>query len=115
MVSQVLCRLTLRYKYSSCIILRRLDTAKMTGTANEEFGEDKKHHATVMSETSSSLGDDAPKNEELAITRRKVDWRLIPTLGAVFGIAIVSRNNLSHAAIAGMLVDLDKTTGNGYK
>ncbi|TXT04716.1 uncharacterized protein COLE_07535 [Cutaneotrichosporon oleaginosum] len=51
-------------------------------------------------------------------TRRKIDWRLIPVLGAVYSISLIDRNNLSFARAANnlqMMKDLQMTTANnGY-
>jgi hypothetical protein len=33
--------------------------------------------------------------------RHRVDWRLIPALGAMYGISLMDRKNVSNAAIAG--------------
>ncbi|KAF2023901.1 hypothetical protein EK21DRAFT_19227, partial [Setomelanomma holmii] len=44
----------------------------------------------------------------------KVDWRLIPALGAMYGISLMDCKNVSNAAIAGMLKNLDMGKGYGY-
>lgn len=46
--------------------------------------------------------------------RHKIDARLIPALASMYAICLLDRNNLSNAAIAGMLVELKLVTGNGY-
>lgn len=46
--------------------------------------------------------------------RHRIDWRLIPALGAMYGISLMDRKNVSNAAIAGMLKDLKMTRGYGY-
>jgi MFS family permease len=46
--------------------------------------------------------------------RRKVDWRLIPILGALYSIAGLDRVNLSNARVAGMNKDLRFDIGNRY-
>lgn len=46
--------------------------------------------------------------------RHAIDWRLIPALGAMYGISLMDRKNVSNAAIAGMLVDLKMGRGMGY-
>ena len=46
--------------------------------------------------------------------RHAIDWRLIPALGAMYGISLMDRKNVSNAAIAGMLVDLNMRRGMGY-
>ncbi|CAN9254435.1 unnamed protein product [Alternaria alternata] len=46
--------------------------------------------------------------------RHRVDWRLIPALGAMYGISLMDRKNVSNAAIAGMLSDLRMSRGYGY-
>ncbi|KAF1358866.1 MFS general substrate transporter [Lizonia empirigonia] len=43
-----------------------------------------------------------------------IDWRLIPALGAMYGISLMDRKNVSNAAIAGMLVDLKMGRGMEY-
>ncbi|OAG40778.1 hypothetical protein AYO21_05076 [Fonsecaea monophora] len=45
---------------------------------------------------------------------RKIDWRLIPILGALYSIALIDRVNISNARIAGMGEDLDLDVGNRY-
>lgn len=49
-----------------------------------------------------------------ARVRHRIDWRLIPALGLMYGISLMDRKNVSNAAIAGMLVDLDMRHGVGY-
>lgn len=46
--------------------------------------------------------------------RHRIDWRLLPALAAMYAICLLDRNNLSNAAIAGMLVELKLTSGVGY-
>ncbi|PSN69119.1 MFS general substrate transporter [Corynespora cassiicola Philippines] len=46
--------------------------------------------------------------------RHTIDWRLIPALGAMYGISLMDRKNVSNAAIAGMLTDLKMSRGVGY-
>lgn len=54
-------------------------------------------------------------DEKLAAgIRRRVDWRLIPALGAMYGISLMDRKNVSNAAIAGMLTDLNMSRGMAY-
>ncbi|KAL7276237.1 hypothetical protein RUND412_000773 [Rhizina undulata] len=44
----------------------------------------------------------------------KVDWRLLPIMGALYSVALIDRGNISNAAIAGMLVDLELSVGSRY-
>jgi hypothetical protein len=46
--------------------------------------------------------------------RRRIDLRLIPCLGAIYGISLMDRKNVSNAAIAGMTTDLGLGTGYRY-
>lgn len=87
----------------------------MTDIAKAQQGAEKEHYATEIEKASPVPSEDAVDTKELATIRHKVDWRLIPALGAMYGIALMDRNNLPNAAIAGMLVDLNMTTGPGYK
>ncbi|CAI6101051.1 unnamed protein product, partial [Clonostachys chloroleuca] len=52
--------------------------------------------------------------EEIKRIHRRIDLRLLPALGLMYGISLMDRTNVSHAAIAGMFDDLDLNTGYGY-
>ncbi|GAA6037418.1 hypothetical protein JCM8097_008561 [Rhodosporidiobolus ruineniae] len=45
---------------------------------------------------------------------RKVDWRLIPILSAIYAISLIDRTNISVARVAGMGRDLQLTVGERY-
>jgi hypothetical protein len=45
---------------------------------------------------------------------RKIDWRLLPILGALYSIALIDRVNISAARIAGMELDLRLDLGSRY-
>ena len=45
---------------------------------------------------------------------RKVDYRLIPPLAFLYAIALIDRNNLPNARLAGMDKDLGLSIGNRY-
>ena len=51
---------------------------------------------------------------QAASIRRRIDFRLIPALGFMYGISLMDRKNVSNAAIAGMRVDLDLLEGYRY-
>lgn len=65
-------------------------------------------------ENASTSSEQSFDKEKAAKIRHRVDWRLIPALGAMYGISLMDRKNVSNAAIAGMLRDLNMTTGPGY-
>jgi len=46
--------------------------------------------------------------------RHRVDWRLIPALGLMYGISLMDRKNVSNAYIAGMRSDLKLTISYRY-
>ncbi|OJD23005.1 hypothetical protein ACJ73_05645 [Blastomyces percursus] len=52
--------------------------------------------------------------KEAAAIRRRIDFRLIPALGLMYGISLMDRKNVSNAAIAGMRNDLDLLQGYRY-
>ncbi|OAT12085.1 phthalate transporter [Blastomyces gilchristii SLH14081] len=52
--------------------------------------------------------------KEAAAIRRRIDFRLIPALGLMYGISLMDRKNVSNAAIAGMRKDLDLLQGYRY-
>ena len=45
---------------------------------------------------------------------RKIDYRLIPPLAFLYAIALVDRNNLPNARLAGMDQELGISIGNRY-
>jgi hypothetical protein len=47
--------------------------------------------------------------------RRRIDLRLIPCLGLMYGISLMDRKNVSNAYIAGMRTDLDLSVGYRYR
>jgi hypothetical protein len=63
---------------------------------------------------SSSTSSDTFDTKLAAKLRHRVDWRLIPALGAMYGISLMDRKNVSNAAVAGMLKDLNMSRGMGY-
>ncbi|KIX07327.1 uncharacterized protein Z518_01980 [Rhinocladiella mackenziei CBS 650.93] len=62
------------------------------------------------------LNGDVPSYDHHTESRlmRKVDWRLLPILGALYSIALIDRVNISNARVAGMGVDLNLQVGNRY-
>lgn len=52
--------------------------------------------------------------QEIRRMKRQIDWRVIPSLGLMFGISLMDRSNVSNAAIAGMREDLHLETGYRY-
>lgn len=74
-------------------------------------------HEKGFATPSSTLHSEAPFTIDPKISARlwhAIDWRLIPALGAMYGISLMDRKNVSNAAIAGMLVDLKMGRGMGY-
>jgi MFS family permease len=67
----------------------------------------------VDSENSNQAKIDAFTPEEQKKIIRKVDLRLIPTLGFMYCVSLMDRTNLGVAMVAGMGVDL-KLTGERY-
>ncbi|KAH7371176.1 major facilitator superfamily domain-containing protein [Pyrenochaeta sp. MPI-SDFR-AT-0127] len=45
---------------------------------------------------------------------RKIDWRLLPILGALYSISFIDRGNIGVARVAGMGQDLQLQIGNRY-
>lgn len=52
--------------------------------------------------------------KERARIRRTVDYRILPILGLMLGIALMDRSNVANAAIAGMRQDLELSVGYRY-
>jgi sugar phosphate permease len=81
------------------------------------YAEEKGNVAAIERVESETLGNDAAINrftpEEQRRIVRKVDLRLIPTLGFMYCVSLMDRTNLGVAMVAGMGVDL-KLTGERY-
>jgi hypothetical protein len=78
------------------------------------------HAEDRNSEKYSDKASDSETNEvytpqEARRLRRRIDARLIPCLGAMYGISLMDRKNVSNAAIAGMTADLDLNVGYRYR
>ena len=56
---------------------------------------------------------DIVTDEEKRRINRRIDRRLVTTVGALYCVSLMDRTNLSAAAIAGMLTDLEMI-GNRY-
>ncbi|CAI6337172.1 unnamed protein product [Periconia digitata] len=82
---------------------------------NEEFKATTHHQEKVESQGSRTSYDveayDAVEEKKLM---RKVDWRLLPILGAMYSIALIDRTNISNARVAGMGADLALQVGDRY-
>lgn len=64
---------------------------------------------------SSSESQERYSAKDYAKIRRRIDYRLIPCLGAMYGISLMDRKNVSNAAIAGMTADLELGVGYRYR
>lgn len=79
--------------------------------ADEKGMSDNKIERIESSENQAAI--DAFTPEEQKKIMRKVDFRLIPTLGFMYCVSLMDRTNLGVAMVAGMGVDL-KLTGERY-
>ncbi|KEF56660.1 uncharacterized protein A1O9_06849 [Exophiala aquamarina CBS 119918] len=70
-------------------------------------------HERVTSQSPSSSADEFDVSNEKKLMR-KVDWRLLPILGALYSIALIDRVNISNARVAGMGEDLGLHIGSRY-
>lgn len=48
------------------------------------------------------------------MSRRKIDYRMLPILGLMYSISLIDRTNLGLALVAGMQKDLGLAIGNRY-
>ncbi|KAK2789344.1 hypothetical protein FQN53_002186 [Emmonsiellopsis sp. PD_33] len=82
------------------------------------FSNDGSKDGVDMLENTRTVDDEALASEELKKRCRriylKVDFRLIPILGAIYAISGIDRTNLSAARVAGMHEDLDFHIGERY-
>lgn len=80
---------------------------------------DDKPDVMYLEDAESGKTDDRVQSIEVShadmksITRR-IDWRLIPALGILFGISLMDRKNIANASIAGLRTDLGLETGYRY-
>lgn len=76
--------------------------------------EEKKDIDHVENTSSDNEANERFTPRQAAGIRRRIDFRLIPALGLMYGISLMDRKNVSNAAIAGMRVDLDLLEGYRY-
>jgi MFS family permease len=72
------------------------------------------HHADNVDKLSDSDSAEMFTAKEARRIRRRIDLRLIPCLGFMYGISLMDRKNVSNAAIAGMTKDLSLSIGYRY-
>jgi MFS family permease len=77
---------------------------------------DEKEHPSHLEAArfDSSSNSETFTSKEQAKIRGRIDCRLIPALGLMYGISLMDRKNVSNAAVAGMRKDLDLLTGYKY-
>jgi hypothetical protein len=88
------------------------ETEKYNGIGGVQHNETQKEHSQSPSPPLQERIEYDPHSEKSLI--RKVDWRLLPILGALYSIALIDRVNISAARIAGMDVDLGLHIGSRY-
>lgn len=86
----------------------------MAQPLEKEFVEHVDKVDQTLAKRSLSIASQNADPKLVAKIRRRVDLRLIPALAAMYAILLMDRSNVSAAAIAGMLVDLNLSTGYGY-
>jgi len=69
------------------------------------------HLDTKRSSSDAESGIDLVREKQII---KRVDWRLLPILGALYSVALIDRTNMSNASIAGMATDLKLTVGDRY-
>lgn len=75
--------------------------------------DDSKLEALQMEEHGSTTMETFDEIEEKKLIR-KIDWRLLPILGALYSISFIDRGNIGVARVAGMGQDLQLQIGNRY-
>jgi MFS family permease len=91
----------------------------MRQNAKEDLVERVEHVEKGLADPVSPSGSSSKSAQEFdkkraARIRHRIDWRLIPALGAMYGISLMDRKNVSNAAVAGMLKDLGIGKGLEY-
>ncbi|BGP18213.1 hypothetical protein JCM10213_007841 [Rhodosporidiobolus nylandii] len=82
-------------------------------SASEKQHVEHKEHATPSATRTDAEAFTVDKAWEKRVVR-KIDWRLIPILSAVYAISLIDRTNVSIARVAGMGRDLELTVGERY-
>lgn len=104
------CFLPYTYHCTSTDWKGRLTTAVM------EFPDEKRQQGRIEDPAANVEDESAERfnSKQAASIRHRIDMRLIPPLGAMYGISLMDRKNISNASIAGMRVDLDLEEGYRY-
>jgi hypothetical protein len=69
---------------------------------------------TITGSGSSQDNDHGFTPEEQRSIIRRIDYRLVTTVGAMYCVSLMDRTNLSAAAIAGMKAELSLSIGDRY-
>ncbi|OCT49794.1 putative transporter [Cladophialophora carrionii] len=88
----------------------------MSGSDQEKYSGSFEQKSDVAAHEQPGPTEDAPyydKHRENKLIR-KIDFRLLPILGALYSIALIDRVNISNARVAGMGEDLRLDIGNRY-
>lgn len=72
------------------------------------------HFSETESQAAHTHPDDGFDQTVINKIRRRVDWRLVPPLAALYAMSLIDRTNISLAAQAGMLRELQLTVDNRY-
>ncbi|KAK2797122.1 hypothetical protein FQN50_009313 [Emmonsiellopsis sp. PD_5] len=78
----------------------------------EKLGDSPPNEAHIEHSTTLDAEREFNINEKALI--RKIDWRLLPILGALYAIALIDRVNISNARVAGMDKELGLSIGSRY-
>lgn len=87
-----------------------LKTEKMTSTEKPSV----KHDSIHESISDANAIETSMPTKDVGHILTRIDWRLLPALGLIYGISLMDRTSTANAAVAGMLVDLNIDTGIGY-
>ncbi|KAL6704979.1 hypothetical protein ACN47E_007382 [Coniothyrium glycines] len=85
------------------------------------MGSDEEYKGDALRKENEGLANDGSNGSEVVFDEveekrlvRKIDWRLLPILGALYSIALIDRTNISNARVAGMEADLQLQIGDRY-
>ncbi|KAL0934770.1 major facilitator superfamily transporter [Colletotrichum truncatum] len=82
-------------------------------TSNDKQGENSLSHSTSDLDRTVTMTSEEFSPEEQKRIMRRVDIRVVATVGLLYCFSVIDRSNLPSAAVAGMTEDL-KLTGNRY-
>lgn len=104
----------LRYTFANSSDEKAVSDVKIDSLQHDGYGSEANTDVARSHNDRRGIIDDGFDAQEIKKTMRKVDWRLVPILSALYAVSLIDRANLSLARAAGMDKALGLNRGDRY-